>query len=279
MLRFISAFILLVFSISVYPCQAESPKSAFLNNGVTAHRGNSGETPENTLDAFRSAIEAGADWIELDIFRTKDGVLVVTHDANMQRVSGQNLVVAESTLEELRRLDVATQFRAAHKLTPQQCPPRQIPTLKEVLQLVIQQSKTRASLQQKMDCVADAVKLIHEMKAEPWIGFNDGNLAYMSEAKRLAPKVTIFWDRPANCDLDKDLPIALENQFDALVLNVQGVTPEKVARIQAAGLEAGAWTVNDPATMQKLLAMGIDRIYTDYPSTLLKLVEQQAGNN
>lgn len=276
MLRQFLAVVLLVSALHVFSCHAASPESTFLDNGVTAHRGNSGEHPENTLEAFRSAMEVGADWIELDIFRTKDGVLVVTHDANMRRVSGKDIVVAESTLAEVRRLDVATEFRASHKLTTTQCPPKQIPTLKEVLQLVVQQEKTRASLQPKIDCVQDAAKLIQEMKAEAWIGFNDGNLAYMSAAKRLVPEAHVFWDRPANCDLEKDLPIALDHKFDALVLNVQGVTAEKVARIQDAGLEAGAWTVNDPATMQKLLDMGIDRIYTDDPRTLLKRIEAQA---
>ena len=55
---------------------ADDDIGEFLANGVTAHRGNSGEFPENTLPAFKSGIEAGADWIELDIFRTKDGKLV-----------------------------------------------------------------------------------------------------------------------------------------------------------------------------------------------------------
>ncbi len=59
--------------------------TTFLDNGVTAHRGNSAEYPENTLPAFKSGIELGADWIELDVFRTKDGKLGVIHDRGVDR--------------------------------------------------------------------------------------------------------------------------------------------------------------------------------------------------
>jgi hypothetical protein len=80
--------------------------ATFLHNGVTAHRGNSGEFPENTIPAFASGIELGADWIELDIFRTKDGKLVVTHDRTTGRVGDRNLDVTESNYDELLRIDV-----------------------------------------------------------------------------------------------------------------------------------------------------------------------------
>ncbi len=89
-------------AVTLPVCHAQPPTGAFLRNGVTAHRGNSGEFVENTLPAFQSGIELGADWVELDIFRTKDGQLVVLHDRTTGRVGDKNLVVAESTYEELR---------------------------------------------------------------------------------------------------------------------------------------------------------------------------------
>lgn len=69
-----------------------------LNNGVTAHRGNSGDFPENTIPAFQSGIDVESAWIELNILRTKDGQLVVIHDQTTKRVGDQDLVVAESIL-------------------------------------------------------------------------------------------------------------------------------------------------------------------------------------
>lgn len=244
----------------------------FLDNGVTAHRGNSSEYPENTVPAFQSAIEVGADWIELDIFRTKDGQLVVIHDATTQRVGDQHLVVAESTYEQLAKVDVAAEFRRRTGKTIDACPPQRIPLLADVLRLVMKQDRTRVSIQPKMACVADAVALVRAMKAERWVGFNDGNLQYMTEVKRLAPDIPVFWDRGKDTKIDDDLAVANRHGFEALVVHHQAVTPAAVQKIKAAGIEAGAWTVNDPTEMKRLLDMGIERIYTDQPRRLLPLM-------
>ncbi|HAW27340.1 MAG TPA: hypothetical protein DCY03_04355, partial [Planctomycetaceae bacterium] len=104
-----------------------------------------------------------------------------------------------------------------------------------------------------------------------WVGFNDGNLNYMSQVKQLAPTIPVFWDRGADTDLDADIKIAKQRGFEALILNYKGITPEKVQKIKAASLEPGAWTVNNPAVMKQLLKQGIERIYTDDPSLLLQL--------
>lgn len=253
-------------------CVAETPKeSAFLKNGVTAHRGNSGAFPENTMPAFKSGIEVGADWLELDIFLTKDGKLVVTHDKTTRRVGDKNLDIAQSTYAELQAVDVATDFRKRHQLTKTECPPEQMPLLEDVLKLVKQQHKTRVSLQPKADCVKQAVALVKQLQMEPWVGFNDGNLSYMSQVKQLAPEIPVFWDRGAETDIDADIKIARERGFEALVLNFQGVTSEKIQKIKAADLEPGVWTVNDPKLMKQFLNQGIERIYTDEPGLLLKL--------
>jgi glycerophosphoryl diester phosphodiesterase len=243
----------------------------YLANGVTAHRGNSSEFPENTIPAFQSGINVGADWIELDILRTKDGKLVVIHDLTTRRVGDRNLVVAESAYKELVKVDVATDFRRRSGKTITECPPQKIPLLKDVLRLVMKQSRTRVSIQPKMNCVADAVALVKAMKAERWVGFNDGNLQYMAEVKRLAPKVTVFWDRGKDTNIDEDIRIAKKHGFEALILHYEGVTPEKVKKIKAAGIEIGAWTVNERATMKRLLEVGVKRLYTDNPRLLLSL--------
>ena len=256
---------------SVQKKTTEIHAQSFLSNGVTAHRGNSSDFPENTIPAFQSGIDAGADWIELDILRTRDRKLVVIHDRTTKRVGDDDLVVAESTYEELAKVDVATDFRRRTKKNAEECPPQRIPLLKDVLLLVMKQNRTRVSIQPKLDCVADAVALIKELKAQPWVGFNDGNLSYMSEVKRLAPEIPVFWDRGANPNIDEDIRIAKKHGFEALVLHHSGVTPEKVRRIKTAGIEVGAWTVNDEANMTRLLDAGVERLYTDFPRSLLTL--------
>ena len=258
--------------------QILGPSESFLNNGVTAHRGNSGEFPENTLPAFQGGIDVGADWIELDIRRTKDGQLVVIHDETTKRVGDKNLIVSNSTYAELAAVDVAANFRLRTGKTQKECPSQKMPLLKDVLLLVKKQTRTRVSIQPKMDCVTETVKLIKSIKAERWVGFNEGNLGYMAQVKHLAPNIQVFWDRGKDTNIDEDIRIARQYGFESLVLNSEGVTPEKTAKIKAAGMEVGAWTVNDTAMMKRMLNAGVERIYTDHPRSLLSLKAKRLQN-
>ncbi|MFA6562253.1 MAG: glycerophosphodiester phosphodiesterase [Verrucomicrobiia bacterium] len=233
-----------------------------------AHRGNSGDCPENTLAAFQSGIAAGADWIELDVHRTRDGKLVVSHDRITWRVGSRSLVVPESTYEQLRKVDVAADFRRRHGKSLAQCPPQRMPLMEDVLRLVMAQHQTRASIQPKTNCVAEVVAVVRHLGAEAWVGFNDGNVNYMAEAKRLAPTIPVFWDR-GESDIAADIRTAKQHGFETLVLNERAVTPQKVAQLKQAGLGVGVWTVNDPAAWEQFLAMGVERIYTDHPRRLL----------
>jgi glycerophosphoryl diester phosphodiesterase len=265
--------------VGVGGADACAVEPAWWNNGVTAHRGNSVEYPENTLAAFESGVEAGADWLELDIFRTADGRLVVIHDRSTGRVADRDIDVVASTFAELLAVDVAAEFRRRKEKTIEECPPARIPSLEDVLRLVMTQRRTRVSIQPKMDCVADAVALVRKLKAERWVGFNDGSLEFMAEVKRLAPEIPVFWDRGAKTDIDADIRVAKQHGFESLVLHFSGVTPEKVQKIRAAGLECGAWTVNDRATMTRLLDAGVQRLYTDDPRTLLGLISERQFRN
>ncbi|MFA6294359.1 MAG: glycerophosphodiester phosphodiesterase family protein, partial [Victivallales bacterium] len=118
-------------------------KSSFLNNGVTAHRGNSSRYPENTIAAFKSALVTGADWIELDVRRTKDGQIVVIHDEDTGRVGSHKLEISGSSCSELRKVDVAFQFRKTNNMSLSECPEASIPLLSEVIDLIKAQRKTR----------------------------------------------------------------------------------------------------------------------------------------
>lgn len=262
---------LLILLITIVPAEGGLLAGSFLKNGVTAHRGNSGDYPENTIPAFESGMAIGADWIELDIFRTQDGKLVVIHDQTTERVGDKTLKVAESTYAELLTVDVATDFRRRTGKSIEECPARRIPLLEDVIRLVMKQHRTRVSIQPKMDCVADAVALVDSLQARQWVGFNDGNLQYMAEVKRLAPDIPVFWDRGADTDIDEDIHTARQHGFEALVLHHSGLTAAKVQKVKSAGLEIGAWTVNDQSAMRTLLTMGVQRVYTDQPRLLLTL--------
>lgn len=243
-------------------------RPGWLANGVTAHRGASGDHPENTLAAFEAGIAMGADWLECDVQRTADGVLVVTHDATTGRVAGRNLVVAESDYASLAALDVARGFRQAAGQGAD-VPRARMPRLEDVLRVVLRQRRTRLSIQPRTEIVDECVALVRSLGAEGCVGFNDGRLSIVRRARELMPEAPVFWDVDATAT---NIERAAQLDFTGIVMPYALVTPEKVAALRAAGLEPGAWTVDDPATLQALLAAGVERIYTDDPETLLQLV-------
>ncbi|WP_084735666.1 glycerophosphodiester phosphodiesterase family protein [Actinophytocola xinjiangensis] len=235
----------------------------FVHNGVTAHRGYSAAYPENTMSAFAEGLRAGADWIELDVFTSADGQLVVSHDATTGRFADRDLRIAQSTYAELRTLDVAHGFREANGLTLAQVPRQRMPLLSDALRLIKGQHRARLSIQPKDGSTAAAVALVQDLRAQRWVGFNDGNLAKMSLVKELDPSIHVFWDLPANGDLDTELATARDRGFDSLVVNQARVSPAVIAAIEEAGFESGAWTVNDTEVMRRFIGWGIDRLYTD----------------
>ena len=238
-------------------------------SGVTAHRGYSAAFPENTLSSFQGGITAHADWVELDIHKTKDGQIIVSHDATTKRTGDKELVIANSTYQDLQQVDVAMEFRKRNGLTLAQCPAQHMPLLKEAIALIMKQNRTHLSIQPKADCVADAIAIVKAAKAESMVGFNDASLKYMSDVKRLAPHIPVFWDRLPTTNVDYDIRVAKEKGFETIVIHYKGITPEKISKIKAANIQAGAWTVDERTDLESLLKMGVDRIYTDDPKLLI----------
>ncbi|MBN2449517.1 MAG: glycerophosphodiester phosphodiesterase [Lentisphaeria bacterium] len=255
---------------------AASPaETTFLSNGVTAHRGDSVACPENTMAAFRAAIDAGADWMELDVLTSADGRVVVSHDGTTGRTGDREVIIAQVPYDEIRSVDVAHAFRVRHRLTTAECPPARVPLLSEVLCLAMTQFRTRVSVQPKVDCVDRVVGILRDLGAGRWVGFNDGSPAKMRQAKAHDASFPIFWDRPAHSDIADDIRVALQEGFHSLVINDAGMTQAKVDAVHAAGLDVGAWTINAPVRMAALLDMGVDRIYTDDPRRLLRLLNDR----
>ena len=240
---------------------------SFFHNGVTAHRGNPVEFPENTIPGFRSGIELGADWLELDVHLSRDGELVVCHDHTTGRTANHNLVIAETAWPELRELEFGTPA----------CPAR-MPLLREVIELVQTQRRTRLSIQPKADCVPETVALVQKLGAEEWIGFNDGDVRKLAQARDLLPDAYIFLDTPpAITGVEGIVVQAHEHGFQAVVMHHSTVTPERVETLHDAGLEVGAWTVNEPSHMRAMLDAGVTRLYSDVPRRFHALVGRGMG--
>ncbi|RYE19813.1 MAG: hypothetical protein EOP51_19130, partial [Sphingobacteriales bacterium] len=162
------SLILLAGMLAPFVVAAQSSKKDTMAvvKGVTAHRGYSAAFPENTLPSFQGGVDAHADWVELDIFKTKDGKVVVCHDATTNRTGDKNLVIADVTYQELLEVDVATDFRKRNNLTLAQCPVQRIPLLSEAVALIMKQKRTHLSIQPKADIVAEAIEVVKAAKAE-----------------------------------------------------------------------------------------------------------------
>ena len=245
----------------------------FCENGVTGHRGNPQDFPQNTLVSFESAISLGCDWVETDIRLTGDGHVVLSHDGDTRSEADKFCVIGETPLGELRRLNMAARFNMSHtERTPLFA---SMPTLEEALELFRSQDKVRLSLQPKVPGALEAAeKIIRQMKfPEEMLGFNDGNLQYMIAARKAFPGAEIFYDRLKCDELANDIKTARKHRFENLVYNECFLNFEAVTKVLEAGLTPGVWTVCNPGEMDRFIAMNVKRFYTDFPAELLKKLD------
>ena len=247
----------------------------YLQNGVTGHRGDSQHYPENTLEAFQGAIELGCDWVETDLRMTRDGNVVLCHDDNTNAYAEKRCRIEELDLDELRKLNMATSFN--QRVFDHSPIFATIPTLEEALELFMGQERVRLSLQPKVPGVLEAAeKIIRAMRApEELLGFNDGNLALMIEARLRFPASTIFYDIYSTQFLDSDLYVSKHHRFQNIVVFHDNLNQDVVSRIREADIVPGVWTVNNPDELDRFLTMGVQRFYTDVPAVLLEKLAQR----
>ncbi|MFD4985090.1 glycerophosphodiester phosphodiesterase [Streptomyces sp. NPDC058374] len=217
-----------------------------MNFLTIGHRGAMGHEPENTLRSFVRAERAGVDLIELDLHLSKDGALVVMHDAEVDRTTDGRGPIAEKTLAELRELDAGKGER--------------VPVFEEVLEAV------DAPIQAEIKDVA-AARALAEVLGErrltdrvEVISFHDEALA---ETSRLLPGVrtALVASRYGPDVVDRALAVGAT----ALVLNLRRLTLEIAQRAHKADLRFFTWTVNTEEQLRLALAFGADGVTTDLP--------------
>jgi glycerophosphoryl diester phosphodiesterase len=239
-------------------------KHKIIGNGVMAHRGNMSEYPENTLVSFESAIKLGADWIELDIQRTKDGHIVVTHDYDTLRVCGEKQIVSQSNLSDLKKLNFGNYINDNDFY--------ELPLLSDVFTLIKKNNCTKVTIQPKNNgLIKQAIKLADSFGLMDRIAFNDINCEYLIEVKQINPKIPVFWDRLPLSDLETDIFISNKFNFDCLMYVKEGLSKERALAIKNEGILIGACVVNLKEDMLRFIKMGIDAFYTDYPSLLIEI--------
>ncbi|MEU6126178.1 glycerophosphodiester phosphodiesterase family protein [Streptomyces sp. NPDC047123] len=217
-----------------------------MNFLTIGHRGVMGVEPENTLRSFVAAQAAGLDLIELDLHLSKDGALVVMHDADVARTTDGKGPIAEKTLAELRALDAGRGER--------------VPVFEEVLDAVT------APLQAEIKDVAAARALAEVMRDRDLvsrvevISFHDEAIA---EIARLVPGVrtALVASRYGTDVVERATAVGATT----LVLNIRRLTLEIVERARKADLRIIGWVVNTQDDLRLVRALQLDGATTDYP--------------
>jgi glycerophosphoryl diester phosphodiesterase len=253
-----------------------------------AHRGDSTRAPENTLDAFRRAVEAGAGGLELDVHLTRDGQVVVIHDPTLERTTGGSGSLATTTLEALRAMDAGYGFSLDEGHTyPYRGKGLRVPTLAEVLEEFpdaainidikeIQHGDEAAVLEVLRRAGAEERTLVASKyhAAVRRVRKLSGGRVSTGASKR---EVGTFYL------LSKlRLEGLLTPDYDALQVPVYYgrlalVTRRFVEAAHARGVRVDAWTVNDPAEMHRLLDLGVDVVMTDFPERLAGVLAEQGA--
>lgn len=234
---------------------------------VGAHRGASGEAPENTLAAFDLALEQGAELLELDVHRTHDGHLVVHHDFALNRTAGHDGQIGEMSLAELRTYDVgAWRGQAWAGL--------QVPTLDEVLDRyagrVLFNVEIKAARPPYPEIESAVARAIREHGLLDAVVVSSFNLPTMERLRMVAP------DLRAGLLAEEHPDAALERACElgavGLHLDSSLITAARVHRAHTQGLGLLAWTVDDPVEMVRVIELGADVVVSNYPARLREVV-------
>ncbi|MGA9347578.1 MAG: glycerophosphodiester phosphodiesterase [Anaerolineae bacterium] len=236
-----------------------------------AHRGASRDAPENTLAAFRLAREMGADGVELDVQASKDGEAVVIHDFTVDATTDGQGPVRDKTLAELKELDAGSWFDARFA-------GQRIPTLQEVIVEVGHQLLLNIELKAKVfssaSLVAEVVRLIEDHNLVHRAIVSSFSPLALRRVKRLNHHI------PTGLLYYFDLPAHLIRALFAFLADPDALHPEKhlVAQeytrwAKERGYRVNAWTVDEPAEMERLIALGVDGIITNRPDVLREILE------
>jgi len=246
--------LLLLFTLSISSCT--SNKDIL----VVGHRGAMGHALENTIESVKKAIKLNVDGIEIDVFKSKTGELVVYHDPFLSRLSNSNAFIEQISLDSIKKVELKGGLS--------------IPTLNEVI-----------------DIIPEKIFLNIELKgSNTAFETNKVIIEYLKEFNLPPSKFIISsfrWDELKKFrNLNKDVPIAilvdslhkidnaikLAKEINAVALNPNNkfITRKIVNKIQSNNIKVFPYTINSPKNIKRMKSMGVDAIITDYPERINK---------
>jgi glycerophosphoryl diester phosphodiesterase len=246
---------------------------------IIAHRGQSIDAPENTLEAFHRAVDLGADMIETDVNMTRDGKLVLTHDVSVDRTTNGTGLVGDMTLAEIRGLDAGSWFGAEFAR-------ERVPTLEEILELASStgvrlclEAKGRSEDETAQIATAVARRLEQrDMLGSAFISaFEHSALA---SAKKAVPRLQIAPERLPELEAcPPDVAVAQAAALGAPVLQTHYMllTAKLVSALHTAGVAVWSWPTTELASVETSLRIGADALMGDDVRTMTAAVAAAAA--
>jgi glycerophosphoryl diester phosphodiesterase len=241
---------------------------------VIAHRGGCGLRPENTLDALEHAREIGADFSEIDLHMSRDGVLVAIHDSTVDRTTNGVGLVQDLTLAQLKRLDAGYRWTADQgKTFPFRDRNICIPTLKEILHAFPQQAIILEIKQRQPAILAELCYILRRYSMTQHVLVSGFHHRTLKTFRVLCPEVA---SSASSHELIYTkwlsrfcLPYALPTDF--LTVPRYALTKALIRNIHRRNKIIYVWTINHPQEMQRMIEWKVDGILTDFPDRLIQL--------
>jgi glycerophosphoryl diester phosphodiesterase len=234
---------------------------------VTAHRGATSHSIENTVDAIDEAIEVGVQFAEIDVQMTKDKILVVTHDSDFSRLANDARKVWELTFAEIQQIPL-TITRSGKTTTGS------APTLDEVLKAAKGHIRLNIELKyygdHQPELAARVVNDIYENDMTDQVIIQSLHYEGLQEVRRIAPRVPIGYLFSVNAREPERLEV------DFLSVQIGRVTSSFVNGAHHRGRLVHVWTVDKTSDMQRLIQMGVDNLITNQPKEALALVREHS---
>lgn len=233
---------------------------------VTAHRGYSAVYPENTIPAFKGAIQVGADWAELDVQQTADGEVIVMHDSNLKRTTGLDKEVWQVTWDEIKDLDNGSWFDKKYQTV-------RIPTLEEVLKVC--RGKIHLNIEIKpsghdKDLEEQVAKLLKKYHMRDTCVVSSLKYDSLRKIKEADDSIETAYITSVSYGNFTDLKYADGYSVESTLLSKSFVN-----KAQKAGKQIYVWTVNSEERLEKVVGMGIDNVITDDPVMAKELIYEQ----
>lgn len=231
---------------------------------ITAHRGSKYEAPENTLSALRQAIADGADYAEIDVQTTADGVVVLLHDADLMRVASVPRRIYEIDYDDLRSIDVGSWFSPAFR-------DERIATLQQAIDLARGRIKLNIELKYTRDDPTLAPKvggIIQENEFSSDCVVSSLNIRALREIEERFPELKTGFI------VFRSVGNLARIDVDFLSISAASATPRLMRDLRRRGRDLHVWTVDDPANALAMIEVGVDNIITGRPAGVRRVLDE-----